>query len=110
MDLTRLGGVGIGVLAIVTVYLFPPFMVIDPTAPETRHSGLGHHPRWNPPTEAAAEALLTREIGPPGPDTGSALDIRHNSVLLTMEIVLVLIGTSAVWLVSARRARAREKQ
>jgi hypothetical protein len=56
-----------------------------------------------------AEALLAREIGPPVPDANSALDIRHNTVLFTMEVVLVLIGTSVVWLIVSRRVRARER-
>lgn len=94
-----------GALAVALVLLFPPYMVIDRAAPETRHSGLAHHPIWNPPTPAAAEEVLSEQFGPPPAGTESSLDIRQNSVLKTMEVFLILLGMSAAWTLAGRGNR-----
>lgn len=101
----RLAVVCAGVLAAATVTAFPPFMVIDRAAPQTRHAGLGHHPRWSPPEPAAVESLLQDRIGPPLSEAGAALDIGTNAVLLTMEVALIAIGMAVAWLLVGRKAR-----
>ena len=110
MTRTRVAIACAGVVAIVVSVAFPPFMVIDQAAPETRDAPLGHHPAWHPPTIAAAEEVLTQEVGPPRADTGSSLVIGWSSVLLTLEIVVILVGTCAVWLYWGRGARPRARQ
>jgi hypothetical protein len=107
MTRTGVAVVSAGALAIAALVVFPPFMVIDRAAPETRHAALGHHPAWRPPTAAAAEEVLMQEVGPPPAEASPSLDIGRNSVLLTVEVVLILLGTSAVWLLLGRGARAR---
>jgi len=101
----RLTAVCVAALAIVAVTAFPPFMVIDRAAPQTRHAGLGHHPRWSPPEPAAVESLLQDRVGPPLSEAGSALHIGTNSVRLTMEVALILISMSVAWFLVGRRAR-----
>jgi hypothetical protein len=105
MSRLRLAVVCAGALALVAVTAFPPFMVIDRAAPQTRHAGLGHHPRWSPPEPAAVESLLLNRVGPPPSEASSALDIGTNSVLLTLEVALILITTCVAWLLVSRRAR-----
>lgn len=95
----------LGAFAIATVVAFPPYMVVDRAAPATRHSGLAHHPAWSPPTPDAAEEVLSQMFGPPAANATSSLDIRWNSVMLTMEIALILLLASVAWIVSGRIAR-----
>jgi hypothetical protein len=95
----------LGIVGVAAVLAFPPYMVIDRAAPATRHSGLAHHPAWSPPTPAAAEEVLSQRFGPPPSEATSSLDIRRNSVLLTLEIVLILLIASSAWLVAGRTGR-----
>jgi len=105
MTRRRLAVLCAGALAIVAITAFPPFMVIDRAAPQTRHTGLGHHPRWSPPEPAAVERLLEDRFGPPVSEAGSALDIGTNSVLLTMEVALILASICVAWFLMGRTAR-----
>ena len=97
-----------GVTVVTLVLLFPPFMVIDLAAAGTRHSGLGHHPIWRPPTPAMAEETLTPMFGPSPVAGGASLVIRVNRVLLVLEITAVVAG-ALVALATERRSRKRKK-
>jgi len=79
----------IGTIAIGLLFAFPPYMVIDQSAPETRHAALGHHPRWQPPTPDAAEAVLTTDAGPPRAGVPPSLRTGVNRVRLVVEIITV---------------------
>jgi hypothetical protein len=78
--------------AVALLLAFPPYMVIDQTAPETRHAALGHHPRWRPPTPDRAEAVLTSKVGPPIVSVQPLLRIGVNRVRLAAEALTVTAG------------------
>ena len=96
-----------GVTVTMVVLLFPPFMVIDLAAARTRHSGLGHHPIWRPPTPAMAEETLTPLFGPSPVAGDASLEIGVNRVLLVLEITAVVAG-ALVALAIERRSRRRK--
>lgn len=90
---------GVGLALVAVVLLFPPFMVIDRSAPETRHTGaLGYHPFWRPPTAEMAEQVLVRELGPAPDGSRTSLHVAVNQVLLVIETAGVVVGTLAVYL------------
>jgi hypothetical protein len=96
----------IGLAVVVAVLLFPPFMVIDRAAAETRHAALGHHPIWRPPTPALAEQALARGPGPSREGTQASLRIGVNRVRLVFEITGAVVGAFVV-LASERAWRKR---
>ena len=88
---------GLAVVALVLV--FPPFMVIDLAAPDTRHGALGHYPFWRPPTPATAGRVLTERFGPSVEGAPSSLRVGVNRVRLALEVMataVVVLGWSAV--------------
>ena len=93
----------VGTIAVAAVALtFQPFMVIDRAEPTTRHTPLGHHPIWDPPTPAEAEEALTRRVGPPSAGAASSLDVGVNTVMLVFEFVLIVIVTVVLWFALGR--------
>ena len=96
----------IGVAVVAALVLCPPFMVIDRSAPTTRHAALGHHPLWQPPTPAMAEQALVRMSGRPTSGDLASLHIGTNRVRLTLELSGVATAAAAAWLIG-RRARRR---
>jgi hypothetical protein len=93
--------------AVALLLAFPPYMVIDQTAPETRHAALGHHPRWRPPAPDRAEAVLTSKVGPPIVSVPPVLRIGVNRVRLAAEVMTVTAG--ALCALGALRWRRRRK-
>ena len=93
--------VGAGVVAAVAL-TFQPFMVIDRAEPTTRHTPLGHHPIWDPPTTAEAGEVLTRRVGPPSEGAATALDVEVNTVMLVFEFLLIVAVTVVLWFVLGR--------
>jgi hypothetical protein len=85
--------------------VFPPYMVIDRTSPETRHAALGHHPLWRPPTPDTAEEVLTSKVGPPRAGVPRSLRISVNRVRLAAEAVTVT--AAALCALGALRWRRR---
>ena len=79
----------LGTIAVGLLFAFPPYMVIDQSAPETRHAALGHHSRWQPPTPDAAEAVLSIEVGPARAGVPPSLRIGVNRVRLVVEVITV---------------------
>jgi hypothetical protein len=88
-----------------TVVVAPPYKAIDRTAAATRHAGLGHYPRWSPPTPVEAEAAITRRVGPPESDTEPRVDVSVNWVGLVLEL-LGITAVTAIVLLALRRWRA----
>lgn len=95
----------LGTFAIALLFAFPPFMVIDQAAPETRHAALGHHPRWRPPTPDAAEAVLVSRSAPPRAGVSPSLELGVNRVRLVLEAITV--GAAALCAFGALRWRRR---
>lgn len=95
--------VAAGVL--VSLWLAPPFMVIDGASAGARHAPLGHRPFWSPPTREAAAEVLAREFGAPATDDLTALRIGRNDVRLAMETVCVLAVAGVLGWATRRRAR-----
>ena len=95
----------LGTTAIALLLAFPPYMVIDLGAPETRHAALGHHPRWQPPTPADAEAVLASRSAPPRAGVRPSLKIGVNRVRLAMEVTTVI--AAALCALGALRWRRR---
>ena len=103
-DRARLA-LALGTFTIALLFAFPPYMVIDQSAPETRHAALGHHPRWRPPAPDRAEAVLTSEIGAPRGGVQPSLEIGVNRVRLAVEVTIVT--AAALCALGALRRRRR---
>jgi len=88
-------------LVVVGLWAVPPFAVIDDGSGGARHAALGHHPAWDPPSPAEAEAALGRLVGPPQPGLHPRIRVKRNNVRLGLEILVVAV--TAVGLVVLRR-------
>ncbi len=106
-------GLGFGgpALLLVLVFLFPPFMCIDPESHGRVHAALGHHAAWNPP---AAE-LVFRTLYPaaelPKPERLSDFVPRINTVQLAAETLgIALSGSLLMWSLGRQRRRSRHQQ
>jgi hypothetical protein len=105
MNMQRYWPLALGTIAIALLLAFPPYMVIDQGAPETRHAALGHHPRWRPPTPDRAEGALTSKVGPLIVNVQPSLRIGVNRVRLAAEVMTVTAG--ALGALGALRWRRR---
>ena len=105
MNMQRYWPLALGTTAIALLLAFPPYMVIDQAAPETRHAALGHHPRWRPPTPDAAEAVLASRSVPPRAGVQPSLKIDVNRVRLAAEVITVT--AAALCALGARWRRRR---
>lgn len=105
MNMHRYWPLALGTIAIALLLAFPPYMVIDQSAPETRHAALGHHPRWQPPTPDAAEAVLASRSAPPRAGVQPPLKIGVNRVRLAAEVITVT--AAALCALGALRWRRR---
>ena len=83
------------VVAIMALFLFPPFFAIDPASGGRIHASIGFHPVWAPPEEAYAYEVLVEEVSllADGLDVIS-LEVRRNNVLMALSLLLLLIGVS----------------
>lgn len=95
----------IGAALLTWLLLFPPFAVIDLAATQPRHAALGHYPRWQPPTPAMAERVLTGLFGPPSPGPKNSLRILVNRVHLGLEMTVTVVAVSIVCLLERRYRR-----
>lgn len=93
----------------VLLLVCPPFMAIDPAAARTRHSGLGHHPFWRPPTPAMAEEVLSQLFGPSPGEGETSLRVALNRVGLTVDMAAILVGALAA-LAAERAYRRRQRR
>ena len=83
------------VVAIIALFLFPPFFAIDPTSGGLIHTSIGFHPVWAPPDEAYAFEVLAEEGSLPSESLGVInLEVRRNKVLMVFGLFLLLIGVS----------------
>ena len=90
-----------------TLWVVPPFAVIDDGSGGARHAAMGRAPFWRPPSTQVAAAFLTREVGPPPPGAQSRLRVLRNDVRLAMETALVvLVGGVFWWLAPSPRPRS----
>lgn len=92
------------VLAIIALFLFPPFFAIDPASEGRIHAPIGYHPVWAPPDQAYAyEVLVEKGFLPSEGLEVTSLEVRRNSVLLVFSLLLLLVAVSvAVFLLRTR--------
>ena len=104
--------VGCAAVLLLLMFLFPPFMSIDPESNGRVHAALGRHPVWNPPSAEFVFRTLypnTAELRRPGRLTGFVP--RINKVQLTVDVLAVVLTCSLVtWALRRGRRRARWQQ
>jgi hypothetical protein len=93
------------ILAIIALFLFPPFFAIDPTSEGRIHAPIGYHPVWAPPDPAYAyEVLAEKGFLLSGGPEGTSLKVGRNNVLIVFSLLLLLVGVSvAVFLLRNRK-------
>ena len=92
------------ILAIIALFLFPPFFAIDPTSQGRIHAPIGYHPVWAPPDQAYAHEVLAEKgfLQSEGLEV-SRLEVSRNDVLIVFSLLLLLVGFSlAVFLLRTR--------
>lgn len=92
------------VLAIIALFLFPPFFAIDPTSEGRIHAPIGYHPVWAPPDQAYAYEVLVEKgfLASEGLEMTS-LEVGRNNVLIVFSLLLLLVGVPvAVFLLRTR--------
>ena len=95
------------VLAIIALFLFPPFFAIDPTSEGRIHAPIGYHPVWAPPDQAYAHEVLAEKGFLPSEGLEvTSLEVGRNNVLIVFSLLLLLVGVSVV--VFLLRTRNRE--
>lgn len=105
MVLTRLSAMLVvaAVAAVTALLTVPPWMVVDSDDPQGRHTALGHHPRWQPPSRQLAEAALSDAGKRPRVGARPALQIRTNSVRLALELTGTAASAAALRFLLVRR-------
>ena len=86
----------------------PPHAVIDDASGGTRHTALGHHPRWSPPTRAEASRALRESEGSLDSVATEELRIIRNNVRLGLETILILAAGGAVTVIAGRTERHKD--
>jgi hypothetical protein len=96
------------VLAIIALFLFPPFFAIDPTSEGRIHAPIGYHPVWAPPDQTYAyEILAEKGFLLSGDLEVSRLRVGRNNVLIVFSLLLLLLGFSvAVFLLRTRHRKS----
>jgi hypothetical protein len=97
------GTLALGILA--GLWMIPPYAVIDDASGGVRHAAVGHHPAWSPPTEAEANALLDRAVGPVEGEASTRPRVIRNDVHLAFETLLALLAVGGVRALARRRTR-----
>ena len=109
MKATERSVIAVAALLLLLLFLYPPFMSIDPQSQGRVHAALGHHAIWDPPPpEIAFRALYPN--APELPDAGrlAGLIPRINRVRLTIYALTVgLAGSLALWGIGRQRRRIR---
>lgn len=90
---------------VVTLWMVPPYAVIDDASGGARHAAIGHWAVWSPPTRAQADPLLQRAVGPGDPGEPTRPRVIRNQVHLTFETLLVLLVAVVAWRVTRWRAK-----
>ncbi len=95
-------------LVLLLVFLYPPFMCIDPESNGRVHASLGHHAVWQPPSqEYIFRTLYPSAPGLPNQERLAGFVPRVNRIRLTL--YLLAVGLTDIVLLSAlRRRRHRE--
>ncbi|HSG27384.1 MAG TPA: hypothetical protein VLA34_02800 [Candidatus Krumholzibacterium sp.] len=87
--------IGLGVLGVLTMILFPPYAVIKIPAEDGKHAFIGYHPIWSAPTSEDGYEYLTGEKFENSTEEDlSAYIIILNKVRLTFNVIILSIVTS----------------
>ncbi|MBP1596647.1 MAG: hypothetical protein H6Q05_2024 [Acidobacteria bacterium] len=94
-------------LLLLLIFVYPPWMSIDPQSEGRVHAGLGHHAIWNPPSpETIFRALYPNAPELPNAERLAGFTPRVNKVGLTIYALAIgLAGSLAILLI--RRLRRR---
>ena len=98
-----------GALLLVLMFLFPPFMSIDPESDGAVHAALGHHALWNPPSaEFIFRTFYPSAAELPKPERLAGFVPRINRVQLTVDALAVaLVDSLVIWVFRRQRRRTR---
>jgi hypothetical protein len=96
-------------LVLLLLFLYPPFMSVDPQSEGRVHAALGHHAIWDPPPpDFAFRALYPNALELPNAERLAGFMPRVNSVRLTIYTLAVgLAGSLALSVLRRRRRRIR---
>jgi len=91
-------------LVLLLLFLYPPFMSVDPESGGRVHAALGHHAVWDPPSPE----FVFRALYPTAPELPSAERLagfvpRVNRVRLTIHTLAVLLICGLVVFILRRR-------
>jgi hypothetical protein len=98
-------------LVLLLMFLYPPFMSVDPQSEGRVHAALGHGAIWNPPSPESAFRVLYPNA-PELPDAGrlAGFKPRVNRVRLALYALAVgLTGSLAVLVVRRQSRRIRQQ-
>ena len=97
-------------ITLLLLFLYPPFVCIDPESRGQVHGTLGHHAIWNTPTpEFAFRALYPNARELPNTERLAGFEARINRVRLTIyTLTVALIGSLALSML--RRFACRNKR
>ncbi|OGF67170.1 MAG: hypothetical protein A2Y62_07080 [Candidatus Fischerbacteria bacterium RBG_13_37_8] len=86
-----------GVLAVIFLYLYPPYFGIDKASEDKIHAYIGHHLLWQPPnSEQVFHALHPEESSLPDATRLADFEARLNMVRLAMEVFFIMIVIALV--------------
>jgi len=94
-------------LVLLLMFLYPPFMSIDPESGGRVHAALGCHAVWKPPSPE----FVFRSLYPDAPELPDAERLagfvpRINRVRLTVNVLgVALAGSLAIWVLRRRLSR-----
>ena len=97
----------LAVVTLVLLFLFPPWMCVDPQSGGRVHSALGHSPLWSPPSRASAfRTLYPGAKDLPDPDRLADFVPTVNRVRLTASAGGVAVGYALLRFFLRRRPDA----
>jgi hypothetical protein len=97
------------IIAIITMFLFPPYFGIDRDSQGRVHGPVGFHPAWAPPGPEHVLGVFEEDgLVPEEGIEASALDIRVNKVGMVFEFIILVLLTSAA-LFALRTGRMRKE-
>ena len=99
------------VLVILVLFLYPPFMVVDPRSGGRVHGTLGHYAVWNAPTPASAFHVLYPNVQDvPNAEVLAGLMPRINRVRLSIyAFAVALAGSFSLILIRKLRVTATSR-